>query len=35
MDQAHKPRPVLLPVDDGADDRAKIEHELYSSSQKY
>ena len=29
MDQAHRPRPVLLAVDDDADDRAKIEHELY------
>jgi thioredoxin reductase (NADPH) len=29
MDQAHRPRPVLLTVDDDADDRAKIEHELY------
>jgi thioredoxin reductase (NADPH) len=29
MDQAHRPRPVLLAVDDDADDRAKIERELY------
>jgi thioredoxin reductase (NADPH) len=29
MEQAHRPRPVLLAVDDDADDRAKIEHELY------
>jgi thioredoxin reductase (NADPH) len=29
MEQAHRPRPVLLAVDDDADDRAKIEHELH------
>ena len=29
MEQAHRPKPVLLAVDDDADDRAKIEHELY------
>jgi thioredoxin reductase (NADPH) len=29
LEQAQRPKPVLLAVDDDADDRAKIEHELY------